>query len=188
MSLPRSRHHAHDDADDPLWDLLTERARAELSAPGFDEAWFGAHTPQDGLAVVNNYAKLRAYSLWRFVEAEVEVSSGCLDFVCNDVDGLKAALSGSATFSTPGSRAEVWTSRELVRRCALHFKHFEGWPNAHVQVHIDGHGSRLRWWWWLLPPMILWQLLRHLQHYESYRDVETSFAHLQPLMRRLQIL
>ena len=170
-----------------LWLRLSERAKADLSAKGFDERGFAARSTRDGLAIVNNYAKLRVYSLWDLVESEVCVSSGCLDFRCADVEALRATLVRSKAFSNPGPLA-AWSSRELVRTSSLHFKHFEGWPQDQVQVHVDRHGSKLRGWWWLFPPLVAWQLLLHLQDYESYRDVHATFGRLSPLFERLGVL
>lgn len=154
------------------FDALPAATCEALSRSGHGAEWFDACDPVLQLTVVNLHVKLRALGLWRFVARESASGPGCLHFETDDLDGLKAALRAEPWMSNPAdTRDGYWQSRELRASCALHLKHFDGWPTDRIQAHIDHSGLWLRWWWWLLPAVPLMQLVRHALGYHSYRDV-----------------
>ncbi len=115
--------------------------------------------------------RLRAVGLWRFVEAEEGSSLGCLHARVHDPQALRRALSARPDFTAP-KQGPGWESRHRRHTCALHIKHFRGWPADRLQFHLDLAGLPHRRWWWLCPPLPAALLLRHGLHYRSYRDVD----------------
>lgn len=158
----------------PLWTELPDYAQRELAAGGWDAAWFttNAGDPTLRLTVLNLYVKLKGLSLWQFVGTESESQRGCLHFLCKDVEALKAALRERDEFTDPQDSQTSWDSRERRAEGALHFKHFEGWPAAKVQAHIDPRGLFLHSpLWWVIPLVPLAQMLAHVADPTGYREV-----------------
>ena len=169
-----------DDADEspghpvPQWTELPDYAQRELAQCGWDAAWFAsqASEPVLRLTVVILYVKLKGLTLWQFVGKESGSQRGCLHFLCPSVDALKAALRERDDFTDPQDSAQSWDSRERRAEGALHFKHFEGWPEAKVQAHIDPRGLLLHSdLWWIVPVVPLAQMLAHAADPTGYREV-----------------
>ena len=158
----------------PQWAELPDYAQKELAACGYDAAWFAAQAeaPTLRLTVLNLYVKLKGLSLWHVVGREAGSQPGCLHFLCPDVEALKETLRERAEFTNPQDEKTSWDSRERRADGALHFKHFEGWPEAQVQAHIDPRGLLLHSeLWWLVPVVPLAQMLAHAADPTGYREV-----------------
>lgn len=169
-----------DDADEspghpvPQWTELPDYAQKELGQCGWDAAWFASQEgePVLRLTVVTLYVKLKGLSLWQFVGKEAGSQRGCLHFLSPSVDALKAALREREDFTAPQDSPQSWDSRERRAVGALHFKHFEGWPEAQVQAHIDPRGLLLHSdLWWIVPVVPLAQMLAHAADPTGYREV-----------------
>lgn len=158
----------------PQWAELPDYVQNDLTACGYDAAWFAGQSqvPVLRLTVLNLYVKLKGLTLWQFVTRERGALPGGLHFHCAAVSDLKAALQASDDFTDPQDSMDAWDSREKRAVGALHFKHFTGWPESQVQAHIDPRGLLLHSpLWWIMPVIPLGQMLAHAADPTGYTQV-----------------
>jgi hypothetical protein len=154
---------------------LTARS-SELARAGYDAAWLAARPAALGRTVRNLHARMAPLGLWEFVTEEWDTEPGELCFRCADVDGLKRRLAELGF-----ARGRVWIPGRWERferrpSLALHFKHFPGWEDHHVEAHLDPVGAATSPWWWLFPPVPLLLLWRHARDAGGHRDVDRIHA------------
>jgi hypothetical protein len=125
----------------PFWGQLSADVQNKLTVASYGHDWFDTQSDGVRLTVLNLYVKLTGMdNLWRFVQKRDSTPVGCLEFLSSNVEALKQALGRRSDFTTPDSSATAWETREKRATYALHFKHFQGWPQGKVQAHIDKIG------------------------------------------------
>ncbi len=143
---------------------------------GYTESWFARQPPELALTIRLCATRLAQHDLWRFVKHEAGSEIGKMHAIVTDVAALKTALR-ALPFAFGGGGADgAWDAAERTFGLSVHIKHFAGWPDDKVQVHIDRVALWLPPVWWWCPPVPLAQMVRHWWHYNSYLDVAALVA------------
>jgi hypothetical protein len=137
----------------PKWNDLPKYVQSDLDSIGVTKPIFDGESPNYSvdrlvrLSILNLYVKLKGVTLsgisvWDYIDEFKHAGVGVFDFTVSSMDEFKDALTREEAFANPGSKDDVWDSRELRYRLSLHFRHkteYHYGPNG-VASHIDPTG------------------------------------------------